>query len=293
MDIVHHALIGGAGLIALSANEHELAGMAFVVGSVFPDLDVALMALGKRFYLRNHQGPTHSFLLSPLYALLVVSPAIIYIGFEWLVYLAALAGLWLHVLLDLTNTFGITLFWPVRRGRRCLDSVFFIDSVTWSLTAAFYLQTLWFPIPAAVYSYAGLFALYLIFKFLLHKRVMRDLACAYAVPGSLNPFTFFILLLDDASVKVLTYNAWSRKAHHEKSYGIPDRKWIELAEKSELFRDMRQITRHLFITNVNVDKDGSTIIAHDIGVRNFGGRFGKTVLKFDNNGELVDEMAYI
>lgn len=122
MGIAHHALIGGAGFVALAAQDHELAGMAFVAGSVFPDLDVAFMAMGKRFYLRNHQGPTHSFVMAPLYALLVSSPVIVFLGFDWPTHVAALLGLWLHVLLDFTNTFGITLWWPVWRGRRSLDS---------------------------------------------------------------------------------------------------------------------------------------------------------------------------
>ena len=89
MDIAHHALIGGAGFVALAAQDHELAGMAFVAGSVFPDLDVAFMAMGKQFYLRNHQGPTHSFVMAPLYALLVSSPVIVFLGFDWPTYVAA------------------------------------------------------------------------------------------------------------------------------------------------------------------------------------------------------------
>ena len=62
MDIVHHAFIGGAGFVALGAQQQELAGLGFLAGSVFPDLDVVLMAGGKRFYLKHHQGPTHSLL---------------------------------------------------------------------------------------------------------------------------------------------------------------------------------------------------------------------------------------
>ena len=110
MDIVHHALIGGTGFLALSTADQELAGMAFVAGSVFPDLDVVFMAFGKRFYPRYHQGPSHSLLLSPLYALIIISPVLMSPGFLWPVYIAALFGLWLHVILDFTNTFGITLF---------------------------------------------------------------------------------------------------------------------------------------------------------------------------------------
>lgn len=293
MDIVHHALIGGVGFVVLSTNDQELAGMAFVAGSVVPDLDVAFMIFGKRFYLRNHQGPTHSIFLSPILALLISLPVLIPIGFNWPVYLAALLGLWLHVLLDLANTYGIALYWPVRRDRRSLDALFFIDAVTLSLTAAFYIQALWFPWAAVAYLYASLFVSYVIFKYFLHAKVMDDLKCAYAIPSSINPFSFFILSLHETAASAFIYNAWSRKEGDKQTYEAPEQKYVEMAEKSEVFRDMRRITKYFFITDVTSNEAGTSITGQDIGVRNFGGRFGRTVLKFDQNDELIDEMASI
>jgi len=293
MDIVHHAFIGGAGFVALAANDQELAGMAFVAGSVFPDLDVVFMVLGKRFYLRNHQGPTHSLILAPLYALLIILPAILFIGFEWPVCVAALLGLWLHILLDLTNTYGITLFWPIRLNRNCFDAVFFIDAITLSLTTAFYIQLLLFPTPAGIYIYAGLFTFYFLFKYRLHAKVVRELNCTYAIPGSGNPFTFFILTLDNGQAETFIYNALSRNKRDEKTYAPPDSKFVEMAKKSEVFRDMRHITKHFFIVDISEDESSIMITAQDLAVRNFGGRFGKTILKFDRTGRLIDEMAHI
>ena len=75
MDIVHHSLIGGSGFLIASAVDQPLAGTAFVMGSVFPDLDVVFIILGKRFYLRNHQAITHLLFLAPVYSL------VIYLGF--------------------------------------------------------------------------------------------------------------------------------------------------------------------------------------------------------------------
>lgn len=66
-----------------------------------------------------------------------------------------------------------------------------------------------------------------------------------------------------------------------------------MAEKSQVFRDMREISKYLFITDATQGPSGTTLVAHDLGVRNFGGRFGKTVLTFDHDGGLVDEMAHI
>jgi hypothetical protein len=36
MDTVHHALIGGAGFLVAATHQQELAGAAFLAGSVFP-----------------------------------------------------------------------------------------------------------------------------------------------------------------------------------------------------------------------------------------------------------------
>lgn len=52
---------------------------------------------------------------------------------------------------------------------------------------------------------------------------------------------------------------------------------------------MEKIARYLFITSVIEDEAGVTIIAHDLAVRNFGGKFGRTVLRFDNGDKLRRE----
>ena len=137
MDLVHHAIIGGIGFTALSSGDHELAGIGFMAGSVFPDLDVAFMAFGKRVYLKNHQGPTHSLVLSPLFALLIAYLLTIPFGFEWIVVLATLMGIWIHSLLDYMNTYGICLLWPLNKKKCSLDAVFFITPYHGSLHVDF------------------------------------------------------------------------------------------------------------------------------------------------------------
>ena len=66
-----------------------------------------------------------------------------------------------------------------------------------------------------------------------------------------------------------------------------------LAARSRVFADMQGICRALTIVEVEQDESGTTLHAADIAVRNFGGRFGRTTMKFDNNGELISEVANI
>jgi len=44
---------------------------------------------------------------------------------------------------------------------------------------------------------------------------------------------------------------------------------------------------------VKTTDNGITITAADLAIRNFGGKFAKTTLKFDNQGNLTSEMANI
>ena len=137
MDIAHHALIGGIGLAALSP-EHYPAGVAFLAASALPDLDVAFMIFGKRFYLKHHQGITHSIVLSPLYAGLITGFFSIFIGFSWIIFISALIGFLIHYILDIINTFGISLFSPFSNNKYSFDAVFFIDFTMWIIGIIFF-----------------------------------------------------------------------------------------------------------------------------------------------------------
>lgn len=285
--------------MAITGTNQELSGMAagsaFLAGSVLPDLDVFLMAFGKRFYLKNHQGFTHSLLLSPLLALLITLSLIYLIRLEWnwFIFLVSILGLWLHSFLDVLNTFGISLFWPLSEKRFSYDSVFFIDASAWIMTIIIYIFFLSFDIRSALYIYTSAFTLYILFKLALHKKLMNELKCTYAIPSSFNPFDYYILEKKDGLIKTYSYNAISRKITNERSYDYPMNKFIEMARTSRLFNEMRSITKFFHITDIKEENEGITIVARDLAVRNFGGKFGSTILKFNRKGELVHEMAHI
>lgn len=293
MDIVHHSLIGGAGFLVAASQQQELSGMAFLFASVFPDLDVLFMAFGKRFYLRNHQGITHSLILSPVYALLVASPLLTVAGFDWLILASALVGLWVHIGLDLSNTFRIGLFSPFFSGRRSLDAVFFIDAVALVLTGLFYLCYGVLGIEQAATIYPALFAGYVIAKAILQRRIKTKLGCAYAIPSSLNPLEFYVLELDGERVTTYLYNAATHGRRDLRCFEPIPMRYRKLAEKSPLFNDMRRILRHLRIVDIAETDAGTVVHAADLAIRNFGGKFGETRLRFDKAGELIDEVANI
>ena len=295
MDIVHHACIGGAGFVALAAQEQELAGLGFLVGSVLPDLDVVFMAAGKRFYLKRHQGPTHSLPCAPVFAALLAAVPAFQLGWDWGIYAGLLAGLCVHVLLDLFNTFGIQIGWPITPRRFCLDAVFFIDTVAWVLTLS-YLALAFGGIVSAekgAIAYAALFAAYVIAKLVLQRLVIRRLGVDFAIPSAFNPFAFLVFTRRDGQLKTAAYDALTGRLSKQAERPEAAPETIELARQSGVFCDMQSILRGLQITRAERDAAGTTVIAQDLAIRNFGGKFGRTELRFDANGRLVHEMAHI
>ena len=293
MDVAHHAIIGGIGFTALSSGDHELAGIGFMAGSVFPDLDVAFIAFGKRAYLKNHQGPTHSLVLSPLFALLTAYLISIPSGFEWIVVFATLMGIWIHSLLDYINTYGICLLWPLNKKKYSLDAVFFIDTVSWVIICGFFAGWYFYGFKPALYVYLLLFGGYASFKLVLQRTVKEKLRCKFAIPSSINPFDFYILEDRGNSIKTYLHNVLTKKTGRTVYHDNPSDKHVKLASKSRIYNDMLKIATYLYITDAHEDHEGTTIIARDIATRNFGGKFGRTTLKFNKDGELIYEMANI
>ena len=294
MDIVHHALIGVAGFQSAADAELLPYGAAFLFGSVFPDLDVAFLALGKRFYLKNHQALTHSLPLSPLYALLLASPLFVVEGFSVTLVVAALLGLWLHIALDWSNTFRIAPFAPFSYRRYSLDAIFFIDAVTLGLTASFYL--LYNMVAAELWVtmlYGGMFFIYVLLKLWLQCRVRRTQQATTAIPSSLNPFSFYLLSEDESAYYSRLYNVLTGHNSQEMRVARISDEIAMLTARSQVFGDMQCICRALHIVEVERGDEGITLHAVDLAVRNFGGHFGRTVLKFDQKGELVSEVANI
>ncbi len=295
MDIVHHTCIGTVGFCALAAQSQELAGLGFLFGSVFPDLDVALMAAGKRFYLKHHQGVTHSLPATPVYAALLALIPALQLGWNWPLFFGLLAGLGGHLLLDFFNTFGIRLFWPFTSRRYCLDAVFFIDTAAWTLTAGYFALVLPGAVSAglAALVYAGLFAAYLLAKLVLQRRLRRNLNVDFAIPSALNPWGFFLCTRRGGQLTTARFNALTGRLEQERVVPEMAPEIAGLTGQSELFRDLQAILRGLHVTRTEVSRTGTTVVAEDLVVRNFGGRFGRTVLRFDPQGRLIDEMAHI
>ncbi len=286
MDILHHSAIGIVGLtIAVSCNEN-IAGVLFLVGSVVADLDAFLVLFGRSFYLKNHQGFSHSLLLIPLYSIVIILLLSYWIDFEWINFFALLMGWMIHSLLDYSNTYGIRLFYPLQKKRYALDAIFFVDTLLLILTGLM----LYFNF--ALWLYVGAFLLYIILKKMMQRRVKKVLNAQMVIPSAFNPFEFFVYH-NEEKIQTYNYNAFSKKSYHKIYHPKQDEAWHHLTDKSPLFQDILQVTRALHIVSVEEKENVITIIAKDLALRNFGGKFATTTLKFNKNGELINEISNI
>ncbi len=134
--------MGRAGLNRKTA----LATLTLTLAAEAPDLDVLGRFGGPAFGFAHHRGFTHSFLGTPLDAVVVT-------GFVYLVWLlrkrkthdpnlpprwgllffySCLAGL-SHLLLDFTNNYGVRPFWPFQEKWYSWDIVFIFEPVMFVL----------------------------------------------------------------------------------------------------------------------------------------------------------------
>jgi len=141
MDNLTHTLVGlmmARGGVA--GNTVRGAGMMMLAANA-PDVD-AITWFDRVNYLDYHRSYTHAFALAPVVALLPLVLA--RVKFTRRAYLAALAAVLTHPLLDWTNPYGIQLYLPFSKQRTMLDFINVIDPWIWLilLTGAF-LPVLW------------------------------------------------------------------------------------------------------------------------------------------------------
>ena len=135
MDTITHALSGALAARVAAPGKGGAASTAdcIVLGALaaaFPDTDVVLSYLSPLAYLYHHRGVTHSFLMLPLWALVLASVWSLVrrnrAGFRSYFLISAI-GLGMHILGDLITSFGTMIFAPFSDRRIEWGTTFIID----------------------------------------------------------------------------------------------------------------------------------------------------------------------
>ncbi len=130
MDTFTHGLIGALGSRAgFSQRIGRVATIAFVIGAVFPDIDIVVSIFGPEFSLRYHRGITHSVIAAPFFALILGAIIYRFSSFKNLRVLALMVvlGIYSHIFFDLITSYGTIIFDPLSIKRYSWNLVFILD----------------------------------------------------------------------------------------------------------------------------------------------------------------------
>ncbi len=130
MENLTHTLVGLAmARCGLEKTTIRGAGMMMLAANA-PDVD-AIFWFNRQHYLDYHRAYTHSFACAPLVALLPM--VLVRAQLSWKSYVAAVAGVLSHLLLDWTNPYGIDLLLPFSHRRLMLDITNIADVWIWAI----------------------------------------------------------------------------------------------------------------------------------------------------------------
>ena len=294
MDVVTHAM-SGLVLAAPIAPHAPVTASAFLLGTVLPDLDALSRLFGRTAFLRWHQTWTHSL------------PAALAAGLlAWGVFAAGglaeawaapalVAGLLLHVLLDLTNTYGLTPLAPFFRRRTSLNWVFFVDAPVAAVSAGCLvfaavdvLRAGRFGAGPAIVLAAFLLG-YLPLKWALRRRALaaapRD--TLDLMPCAFPPWVYTGRTEERGRARLFRVNALSGRVSPEAEAEILDDAYAaELAAVPE-FGIMRELSPGYHLVCAERAGDETLLTCRDLRTRNFGGNFGELKVALGPGGQVL------
>jgi membrane-bound metal-dependent hydrolase YbcI (DUF457 family) len=275
VDIVHHGIIGVAGAgVANSLGQPELA-VGFLLGSLLPDLDVLFIVLGKSRFLQLHQGVTHSLLGIPLLGMLAAGFFALTGGISFVpLAIGLLAGMSVHVLLDIMNTFGVRILWPLPE-RFSLAAFFFIDVYVLGASVLF-AAAAWggsHPVGAAI-AWVACVSAYATIQVFRRRKLVADHSLLTAIPSGLFHGTWFVTRREDGVIRTGIADRhgirWTGSVS-EASPGI-----LAALRSGAVFSDLEAALKQFVPVSIATVGATTTVVSRCVAVPNFGNRYGET-----------------
>ncbi len=175
MDPITHAVVG-LSIAVLTGEPLAITNPAIIgcaAGAVIPDGDIIMQLKGDYVYLKNHRGVSHSIPMMFIYSGVIT-------GLLWLIFgnialgkilLFTLLGCFSHIALDIMNSYGAQILWPLNKKRITLDLLLIYDPMLILLCLTIILPYTRGIIPpyVAVLIFAG----YLILRCLMKRRAQN------------------------------------------------------------------------------------------------------------------------
>jgi inner membrane protein len=293
MDTVTHAVTG----LALGALAQGISGTgndqthtalmwAALVASQAPDFDVLVRLIGgKTSYLKYHRTFTHTL------PIMIISSGILTIFLKYFyplavwqpVFIWSLIAMLIHVLMDLTTSYGTKALWPLNKNMLALDWVMIVDPVILLIlggaVAVWYFNSL--PtIPLFVTTFT-ITLIYIIIRGFLHKTLVESIqkrytdgTCSVIPTFSINNWNFVIEkeMTDNAKLFIVgSISLHPRKIVVEKEYTCTGSPQLSVAKQSNLGKTFVNFARHLAVWQQQ-GNNGTIITLADLRFR-FGDKY--------------------
>lgn len=190
MDPITHGLVGvligskSAGGLALSNS----ALIASTIGAIAPDFDIIGQFWGDYVYLKQHRVFSHSF--PGLIILSLGVSAVLSIFFPesfTALFLWTFLGAMSHTAMDLFNSYGVSILWPLNKKKFTLNLLTVFDPLLFSLLVAAIIYPLWGSLFLALYI--GIRFLFRHWAFnRVSKGLMNSSAKIFILPSFVSSF---------------------------------------------------------------------------------------------------------
>lgn len=193
MDPITHAVVG-LSIAVLSGEPLAISNPAIIgcmAGAIIPDGDIIMQLKGDYVYLKNHRGMSHSIPMMFVYAGAITG--LLWLAFGnialWRIFLVTLLGGFSHIALDITNSYGAQVLWPLSKKRITIDLLLIYDPMLIIVCLTIILPYARAIIPP--YISMAIFIGYLILRYLMKK--MAQGIVFESLGGKYKPVHFRIL----------------------------------------------------------------------------------------------------
>lgn len=242
-------------VVASSPGLAEAVMLGTVIGSQAPDLDGFTRLMGSASYIRNHRGISHS-----VPAIFIWTFAIV--GFiqwlmpqvDWLHLLGwTFFAVFLHVFVDLFNSYGTQGFSPFSRKWVAFNTIFIFDLFIFSMHVLGFILWAGGAEPGSLFLLIYLLlAGYYYYRFQVHKRATHVIQNAVNIKGTYTVIPTFYFNQWTFIIKNDTH--WHVGELHHGEVTIldtfthkPENEWIAIAKKNKKVQAFLSFTSYAHV----------------------------------------------
>lgn len=308
MDFITHGLVGITLSNAITKTPSPTPeGLTLVISSLMPDFDYVAKSGGIANYLKYHRGLTHSVFGFPFLALVLAlivklfSPSSNFLTLFGYAFL----GNFLHIFLDLTNSYGTQIFYPFSKKRFHRDWVMIIDLFFYVTLILGIFLSLIFTIQIQIISVSvlTLLFLYIVFRAVLHKKAfslvknysLKEEKIQFgAYPWVISPFPWLVVIetpsnfyLGNLSIKTGFKNPLQIKSKiNSDSFSATEE--VEVAKKTKTAQNFLEFAQYPYL-EIEKQEDKTKISWQDLRFAYFERKAFVAEIILDKDKKVVKE----